>query len=140
MRISISRPLLVCRSIWTRGRLSFMSQPPVQFLLPGRPDPLDLLHRRRVIPVVPLPAPGPAHGTVPGIGSRRVGELVTPLQWFHIAASAAFSWRVSVALGRANMYRMGSDLSIRPTSIRSEEHTSELQSRFGISNAVFCLK
>src|ERR1043166_9970253 len=24
--------------------------------------------------------------------------------------------------------------------LRSEEHTSELQSRFGISNAVFCLK
>src|ERR1041385_7241410 len=113
MRISISRPLLVCRSIWTRGRLSFMSQPPVQFLLPGRPDPLELLHRRRVIQVVPFPAPGSLHRPVAGVNSRSVGELVTPLQWFHIAASAAFSWRVSVALGRANMYRMGSDLSIK---------------------------
>src|ERR1043166_10316460 len=28
----------------------------------------------------------------------------------------------------------------RPESMRSEEHTSELQSRFGISYAVFCLK
>src|ERR1043166_10233947 len=28
----------------------------------------------------------------------------------------------------------------RRTSPRSEEHTSELQSRFGISYAVFCLK
>src|ERR1043166_637199 len=27
-----------------------------------------------------------------------------------------------------------------PEKIRSEEHTSELQSRFGISYAVFCLK
>src|ERR1043166_2541497 len=29
---------------------------------------------------------------------------------------------------------------MRRRSIRSEEHTSELQSRFGISYAVFCLK
>src|ERR1043166_105750 len=28
----------------------------------------------------------------------------------------------------------------KPKAIRSEEHTSELQSRFGISYAVFCLK
>src|ERR1043166_10304519 len=27
-----------------------------------------------------------------------------------------------------------------PLTLRSEEHTSELQSRFGISYAVFCLK
>ena len=27
-----------------------------------------------------------------------------------------------------------------PENVRSEEHTSELQSRFGISYAVFCLK
>ena len=30
--------------------------------------------------------------------------------------------------------------AVRDPSSRSEEHTSELQSRFGISYAVFCLK
>src|ERR1043166_10029130 len=50
-------------------------------------------------------------------------------------------------------YRRSSDLTMlndgtpvapmmfeQPHAIRSEEHTSELQSRFGISYAVFCLK
>src|ERR1043166_126732 len=134
-----------------RGRLSSMIPPPVLLLLPRRPDPLELLHRRRIIPVVPFPAPGSLHRPVTGVGSRGVGELVGPLQWFHTAAPATRSWRVSVACrGRANMYRIGSDRSIRPTSIqpsspslssscglmRSEEHTSELQSRFGISYAL----
>src|ERR1043166_563597 len=99
-----------------RGRLSSMIPPPVLLLLPRRPDPLELLHRRRIVPVVPLPAPGPAHGTVAGIDSRRVGELVGAFQWFHTAPPAAASCRVS--RGLANMYRMGSLRSIRPTSIQ----------------------
>src|ERR1043166_10185865 len=38
-------------------------------------------------------------------------------------------------LGKAEMWRVGVT-----HFMRSEEHTSELQSRFGISYAVFCLK
>src|ERR1043166_9852458 len=34
----------------------------------------------------------------------------------------------------------GSGTRLYPVTQRSEEHTSELQSRFGISYAVFCLK
>src|ERR1043166_10231713 len=34
----------------------------------------------------------------------------------------------------------GAGLPTQPKVFRSEEHTSELQSRFGISYAVFCLK
>src|ERR1043166_9207457 len=35
---------------------------------------------------------------------------------------------------------MSTSSGMLPDSSRSEEHTSELQSRFGISYAVFCLK
>src|ERR1043166_2306244 len=38
--------------------------------------------------------------------------------------------------GREVIYSFGGDYKY---TIRSEEHTSELQSRFGISYAVFCL-
>jgi len=39
-----------------------------------------------------------------------------------------------VGIGRTFWYAIGA------LYLRSEEHTSELQSRFGISYAVFCLK
>src|ERR1041385_9141925 len=96
-----------------RGRLSSLIPPPLLLPPPRRPDPLELPDRSRVVPVVPFPPASPAHGTVPGIGSRSVGELVGTLQWFHMAASCARSWRVS--RGRANMYRIGSLLSVTPT-------------------------
>src|ERR1043166_9778194 len=35
---------------------------------------------------------------------------------------------------------VGLEVRVVPVRERSEEHTSELQSRFGISYAVFCLK
>ena len=35
---------------------------------------------------------------------------------------------------------IGSDAILKGTRVRSEEHTSELQSQFRISYAVFCLK
>src|SRR3546814_1243319 len=40
-----------------------------------------------------------------------------------------------------NLYRLGSgNASLKPCEMRSEEHTSELQSLMRISYAVFCLK
>src|SRR3546814_2173453 len=64
--------------------------------------------------------------------------LLTVLQWYGAAAGAVAALIVSLNIGR------------RPTgwafvifvtsSIRSEEHTSELQSLMRISYAVFCLK
>src|SRR3546814_2137020 len=41
---------------------------------------------------------------------------------------------------RAVSFRRGTSRRTRPRSIRSEEHTSELQSLMRISYAVFCLK
>src|ERR1043166_10102405 len=38
------------------------------------------------------------------------------------------------------VYESGNLMDTNSANVRSEEHTSELQSRFGISYAVFCLK
>jgi len=42
--------------------------------------------------------------------------------------------------GRINPDKVMQDEKTGEVLLRSEEHTSELQSRFGISYAVFCLK
>src|SRR3546814_5990256 len=42
--------------------------------------------------------------------------------------------------GRARTKETGAEMTSAPVSLRSEEHTSELQSLMRISYAVFCLK
>src|ERR1043166_1957459 len=46
--------------------------------------------------------------------------------------------QVAIVIGGGNIWR-GSSAAMRGMD-RSEEHTPELQPRFGISHAVFCLK
>src|ERR1051325_12092558 len=61
-------------------------------------------------------------------------------RWLHSNGSAGYGWIQGPALIRQR-YEAGQDfelgLEARP---RSEEHTSELQSPYVISYAVFCLK
>src|SRR3546814_5684026 len=54
----------------------------------------------------------------------------------HVAASG---WWASIARSVGEWWAEGHDLLLTPT-VRSEEHTSELQSLMRISYAVFCLK
>src|SRR3546814_7173748 len=71
---------------------------------------------------------------------HRVGHfadanvMVLKIGGFHDASRGCAAWSCP------NTAYDGSERSRRPTSCRSEEHTSELQSLMRISYAVFCLK
>src|ERR1043166_333954 len=54
--------------------------------------------------------------------------------------SLDFSTQILAEGAGIELFALADRVSIRVHAIRSEEHTSELQSRFGISYAVFCLK
>src|SRR3546814_2328701 len=82
----------------------------------------------------PLPRDEPANGAgdredtwIDGFG-RETAVLLRPLP------------RVLIFGRRPRIVRMGLVDHRRPHGIRSEEHTSELQSLMRISYAVFCLK
>src|SRR3546814_1980120 len=59
-----------------------------------------------------------------------LGCLITPVWAF--AGTQGTGWRAPVALALITLFAL--------TILRSEEHTSELQSLMRISYAVFCLK
>src|SRR3546814_1530709 len=59
---------------------------------------------------------------------------------FSAAGSACSAWKACLRAKRALQFGKRRSGVRRKTSIRSEEHTSELQSLMRISYAVFCLK
>src|SRR3546814_5900330 len=57
------------------------------------------------------------------------------------AESFAQAWDRAIAMGRMRQFDYAMDRAINGiTTVRSEEHTSELQSLMRISYAVFCLQ
>src|SRR3546814_8469448 len=58
--------------------------------------------------------------------------------WFNVRVDSALE--AGLNLGRAALDSQLGDLNARAKEMRSEEHTSELQSLMRISYAVFCLK
>src|SRR3546814_7784434 len=62
--------------------------------------------------------------------------LIPLVIYFFLRALEKGLWRWWAAFGTAEFFLMYS----YPTCVRSEEHTSELQSLMRISYAVFCLK
>src|SRR3546814_2806546 len=59
---------------------------------------------------------------------------------FRIACACARAWDISTAGPTAPGFGSGVRVKAEPSALRSEEHTSELQSLMRSSYAVFCLK
>src|ERR1043166_4291321 len=78
-------------------------------------------------------------GAIIAWSDSRAGSANTDIYVQRVLASGSVdpAWPVN---GRAIWTAPGAQFNVRIVSDRSEEHTSELQSRFGISYAVFCLK
>src|SRR3546814_8886182 len=57
-----------------------------------------------------------------------------------VTVTGSIFGNVNSTAGNAGAARSGSEYSSSGTTVRSEEHTSELQSLMRISYAVFCLK
>src|SRR3546814_2648387 len=81
------------------------------------------------------------------LGHRRAADDIAALEYAHLEAGGCEIRRTDqavVVVPRANSTRrlnMGSDDASKVVpAVRSEEHTSELQSLMRISYAVFCLK
>src|ERR1043166_5768401 len=76
------------------------------------------------------------------LGAFEVGRVLPKARRRMIGPFIFFDHMGPVDLPRG----LSRDVDVRPhphiglSTVRSEEHTSELQSRFGISYAVFCLK
>src|SRR3546814_7404335 len=90
-------------------------------------------------PAVVRPAPDVARY----MARRRYVPLGIPLLKPVAAASGATACRDGIAVtidGRPAATALLADRLGRPLPVRSEEHTSELQSLMRISYAVFCLK
>src|SRR3546814_7564652 len=67
--------------------------------------------------------------------------LATPTNLIAIARTVAAVWRQEKLANQArDIAALGKELYSRIATMRSEEHTSELQSLMRISYAVFCLK
>src|SRR3546814_7996341 len=70
-----------------------------------------------------------------GVGVRHHSSPVVPLSWY---AAAPFPLLLPTSPNRAS--RAADRTQLKGSPVRSEEHTSELQSLMRISYAVFCLK
>src|SRR3546814_6830368 len=81
----------------------------------------------------PAPTPGTGGTTMPGAGPTPPGAA--PVQEEKVEAISGWSVKDKI-IGNA-VYNEGDE---KIGNIRSEEHTSELQSLMRISYAVFCLK
>src|SRR3546814_3924570 len=81
------------------------------------------------------------HDALPICGPQRVGQLPGRPRQREPAARQFPPWEqlAGVLLARRRDVRMADDIAARDR-MRSEEHTSELQSLMRISYAVFCLK
>src|SRR3546814_5559744 len=76
------------------------------------------------------------------INSDNRNELLSHLGTIHLRYGTGFQRSTlssNAGLGRSSRSRDGLPIKMKP-AIRSEEHTSELQSLMRISYAVFCLK
>src|SRR3546814_7474766 len=80
-------------------------------------------------------AVGIVFGAVPGLSATMAVALCLPLT-FTMGPQASLSLLVALFIGATS----GGLISAILLKIRSEEHTSELQSLMRISYAVFCLK
>src|SRR3546814_7721804 len=87
--------------------------------------------------------------TIVGAGMALLGHNVTPADPMRVLAAFFGLWFLGVSLGLlisvlselAQEFRQIINMAMMPLYfIRSEEHTSELQSLMRISYAVFCLK
>src|SRR3546814_9901321 len=67
-------------------------------------------------------------------------QLVAPLQLLDTIFQLAADQGLGVVILRLHRLEVGLDLVVLDRELRSEEHTSELQSLMRISYAVFCLK
>src|SRR3546814_2018759 len=83
---------------------------------------------RRPLERVASPGPTPLSTTVMHISESTATSTEVELAW---------AWRARIALAKQPIVEPGYILLHR---LRSEEHTSELQSLMRISYAVFCLK
>src|SRR3546814_4056508 len=77
--------------------------------------------------------------------SKRTDTLLPYTTLFRSACHSRYSGRVAYAVDRSNTATPADPVwqrrcSREPADLRSEEHTSELQSLMRISYAVFCLK
>src|SRR3546814_8609234 len=83
---------------------------------------------------------GPLAGLTGGEGDRLVGEALDNGINFFDTADVYHKGESEILLGKALGSRRGDAVIATKAGMRSEEHTSELQSLMRISYAVFCLK
>src|SRR3546814_10732714 len=92
---------------------------------------------RPITIVVPYPAGG-GSDSVARIVARKLNErLGQPIVVENVAGASSMIGASKVARSKADGYTL---LMATNTTMRSEEHTSELQSLMRTSYAVFCLK
>src|SRR5881398_131913 len=103
-----------------------------------------MLNRHRLsAPAKSAPATWPAHNSRFGLVLSTVKYLLrTEVHTFafSVAANAILSFFPFVLLLMTIIRRVFHSTVMYETVLRSEEHTSELQSPLNISYAVFCLK
>src|SRR3546814_2812735 len=105
----------------------------------GLPDPGDLIRRlseEKTPPQTPVQAAGSARAAAPELMSAPRPSASAVEQAAFPADFGAFVDFVEGQVGFKLAHHLRDDVGV----IRSEEHTSELQSLMRISYAVFCLK